>query len=166
MSPKLKYHQKFMTPKTKNLLSLKLKCHKNWNFNKTGMSQKLILHQNWNVTKTDISPKLKYHWNWNVNKTEMSLTLKLECTTGLDWTGLDVHTYFNICDLIDHASPTITLKTSYVHQLRFLLKLIQNITKICYKKNLVTSCKKIWGRWVVRQSVIRITDSIVSEPFP
>ena len=46
-------------------MSLKLKCHQNWNVTKTEMSPKLIRHLNQIVTKTEvsqkteISPKLK-----------------------------------------------------------------------------------------------------------
>ena len=49
--------------------------------------------------------------------------------------------FFNKCYPVDHASLPITLKTGYVHKLHFLLKLTNNISKICYKKNLATSHK-------------------------
>ena len=58
-------------------MSLRLKCHWDWNFTKTEMSLKLKCHWNWNVTKTEMPLKLKCHWNWNVTETEMSL--KLQC---------------------------------------------------------------------------------------
>ena len=69
-------------------MSLKLKCHQNWNVTKierspklkcqkTEMSQQLKCHQNWNVAKTEMSPKLKCYQNWNVTITKILHNLKM-----------------------------------------------------------------------------------------
>ena len=56
-------------------MSLKLKCHLNWNVAKT----EILLEQNVTETKYQLnkmSLKLKLHQNWFVTKSEMSLKLK------------------------------------------------------------------------------------------
>ena len=47
------------------------------------MSVKLKCHSNWNVTQIEMSLKLESHWNWNV--TQILMSLKLEDL--IDWNG-------------------------------------------------------------------------------
>ena len=64
-------------------MSIKLKCHANWNVTQNGMSIKMEHNSKWNETHNELSLKFECHLNWKTKYIEKVVNPKTSNSSSL-----------------------------------------------------------------------------------